>query len=81
MVGTFFLVLITFGLTLVLITWRKDIKYALLYREAKLVEAEKVLLTDHHHQQEEQVCVGRNRATLPKAPQHRRGPQPIRFLQ
>ena len=26
MVGTFFLVLITFGLTLVLITWRKDIK-------------------------------------------------------
>merc|ERR1719357_1310018 len=51
MVGTFFLVLITFGLTLVLITWRKDIKYALLYREAKLVEAKKVLLTDHHHQQ------------------------------
>ena len=25
--------------------------------------------------------MGRNRATLPKAPQHRRGPQPIRFLQ
>ena len=71
-VGTFFLVLITAGLILVLITWRKDIKvqctwctwytrshlllsflfqYTLLYREAKLVDAEKVLLTDHHHHQ------------------------------
>ena len=26
-------------------------QYLLLYREAKLVEAEKVLLTDHHHHQ------------------------------
>ena len=71
-VGTFFLVLFTAGLILVLITWRKDIKvqctwctwytrshlllsflfqYTLLYREAKLVDAEKVLLTDHHHHQ------------------------------
>ena len=63
-VGTFFLVLITAGLILVLITWRKDIKvhplassfelcfqYTLLYREAKLVDADKVLLTDHNHHQ------------------------------
>ena len=26
-------------------------QYMLLYREAKLVDAEKVLLTDHHHHQ------------------------------
>merc|ERR1719412_648241 len=64
MVGTFFLVLITFGLTLVLITWRKDIKYALLYREAKLVEAEKVLLTDHHHQQVHEESVIRLQSEL-----------------
>merc|ERR1719270_1557787 len=64
MVGTFFLVLITFGLTLVLITWRKDIKYALLYREAKLVEAEKVLLTDHHHQQVHEESVVRLQSEL-----------------
>merc|ERR1719357_1033170 len=64
MVGTFFLVLITFGLTLVLITWRKDIKYALLYREAKLVEAKKVLLTDHHHQQVHEESVIRLQSEL-----------------
>jgi len=64
MVGTFFLVLVTFGLTLVLITWRKDIKYALLYREAKLVEAEKVLLTDHHHQQVHEESVIRLQSEL-----------------
>merc|ERR1712223_1248767 len=64
MVGTFFLVLITFGLTLVLITWRKDIKYALLYREAKLFEAKKVLLTDHHHQQVHEESVIRLQSEL-----------------
>ena len=32
-------------------------------------------------QQEEQVCLGRNGATLQKASQHRRGSQPIWFLQ
>merc|ERR1712012_250246 len=64
MVGTFFLVLITFGLTLVLITWRKDIKYALLYREAKLVEAGKALLTDHHHQQVHEESVIRLQSEL-----------------
>merc|ERR1719336_1747061 len=64
MVGTFLLVLVTFGLTLVLITWRKDIKYLLLYREAKLVEAEKVLLTDHNLNQVHEESVIRLQSEL-----------------
>ena len=32
-------------------------------------------------EQEEQVRLGRDGSTLPKTPKHRRGPQPIGFLQ
>merc|ERR1719153_398485 len=57
-VGTVVLVIATFGLALVLIAWRKNIKYQLLYRPTQLVQARKVLLTDlRFHQVFEETVV------------------------
>jgi len=44
--ATTILVFLTFGLAIVLITWKKEIKMKLLYKPVQLVHAKKVLLKD-----------------------------------
>lgn len=63
-VGTAFLVLLTFGLVMVLITWRKTIKYTLMYRPTKLTKAKNVLLTDLRFNQVFEEVVVRHQAEL-----------------
>jgi len=49
--GTFLLILATFGLAIILITWKKEIKMLLLYKPIHLLQAQKVLLKEKRFNQ------------------------------
>jgi len=69
-IGAIILIFLSFGLAIVLITWKKEIKMKLLYRPVQLVQAKNVLLKDPKFNQvfEESVirekCPNQNKIDL-----------------